>query len=104
MIDRKKLQVELLKNEYEVKKSRLESDKGKCKEIVRRIGQRNEIMKKYYDKILDIKIYLSRLEKTGNIIEKEQKKVNLEIMELEKRRVKELNGFILNVTEIKPTL
>jgi hypothetical protein len=61
-------------------------------------------MKKYYDKILDIKIYLSRLEKTGNIIEKEQKKVNLEIMELEKRRVKELNGFILNVTEIKPTL
>jgi hypothetical protein len=61
-------------------------------------------MNKYYDKILDIKIYLSRLEKTGNIIEKEQKKVNLEIMELEKRRVKELNGFILNVTEIKPTL
>jgi t-SNARE complex subunit (syntaxin) len=61
-------------------------------------------MKKYYDKILDIKRYLSKLEKTGNIIEKEQKKVNLEIMELEKRRVKELNGFILNVTEIKPTL
>jgi chromosome segregation ATPase len=104
MIDRKKLQVELLKNEYEVKKSRLESDKGKCKEIVRRIGQRNEIMKKYYDKILYIKRYLSKLEKTGNIIEKEQKKVNLEIIELEKRRVKELNGFIFNVTEIKPTL
>ncbi len=78
--------------------------KVNLKKIVRRIGQRNEIMKKYYDKILDIKIYLSRLEKTGNIIEKEQKKVNLEIMELEKRRVKELNGFIFNVTEIKPTL
>ena len=78
--------------------------KVNLKKIVRRIGQRNEIMKKYYDKILDIKRYLSKLEKTGNIIEKEQKKVNLEIMELEKRRVKELNGFILNVTEIKPTL
>lgn len=78
--------------------------KVNLKKIVRRIGQRNEIMKKYYDKILDIKRYLSKLEKTGNIIEKEQKKVNLEIMELEKRRVKELNGFIFNVTEIKPTL
>ena len=77
--------------------------KVNLKKIVRRIGQRNEIMKKYYDKILDIKRYLSKLEKTGNIIEKEQKKVNLEIMELEKRRVKELNGFIFNVTEIKPT-
>jgi hypothetical protein len=32
MIDRKKLQIELLKNEYDVKKSRLESDKGKFKE------------------------------------------------------------------------
>ena len=78
--------------------------KVNLKKIVRRIGQRNEIMKKYYDKILDIKRYLSKLEKTGNIIEKEQKKVNLEIIELEKRRVKELNGFIFNVTEIKPTL
>jgi hypothetical protein len=104
MIDQKKLQIEILKNEYDAKKSRLESDKDKCREIVRRIGQRNEIMKIYYDKILDIKKFLSKLEKEEKITVKDQKKFNLEIIELEKKRVKELNGIIFNVTEIKPTL
>ena len=47
---------------------------------------------------------MSKLEKNGDQIGKEQKGVNQEIIEFEKKRVKELNGFIFNVTEIKPKL
>lgn len=72
------------------------------REILIRIGQRNEIIKQYKEKIKRIKDMLTKSEKSAHLKIREQKITNKEISELEKARVKELDRFIFNVTEIKP--
>ena len=96
------MQIECLKEEHAVKKSKLDTDKEMIREILIRIGQRNEIIKQYKEKIKRIKDMLTKSEKSAHLKIREQKITNKEISELEKARVKELDRFIFNVTEIKP--
>lgn len=104
MIDLNAKQVCYLKDELKCKIDKVNEDKEKLKEINKRLLQRVEAIRLHKEKIHKIKEMYKKSEKFLYNKLNDHDNMKLAIVEFEKKRLKELNVYVFNLTEINPKL